>query len=716
MEKSSVYSLDESKKRLLPSIASLASTLEMLPDEATPDDVAVAKFTIHPSYLAKSFFPERFLRGARLDALGSKYVQISPERRLTRHDEEFLGGSDLFVAGTRENFRELASYVESLREGTPEAEQFAYLERISPFNPAEKLHFSAFDDEEVEIELALHLPQRSLLDSPRERFADYARASGFELSLELSFSTRGLWFVPARGRRSDALELAQFSLLRVARDMPALQGLPSPGIGRRISQQIELPTAGAISPNLRVAILDGGLQGARALDPWVNTAVEMNPDAEDLAAYSDHGTGVTSAFLFGPLVPGVLAPRPFAEVDHYRILDSSTSNEDSFELYRTLGYIEEILLTRSYEFINLSLGPALPIEDDEVHAWTAVIDDRLSDGRTLMTVAVGNNGASDRDSGNARIQVPSDSVNALSVGASAGTDIAWNRAFYSAVGPGRSPGVIKPDLLAHGGDHSDYFHVVARGSGVAIEPQMGTSFSAPLALRSAAAIRSVMGDDISTLGIKALLINAARRQSNHEQIDVGWGKLPDDIASLITSPDGVARIIFEGELKPGKYLRAPVPLPTVSLKGMVTIGATFCFASAIDPQAPDAYTRAGLQVTFRRDINNIKDGAGQAPTSTFFSPKAFATENNLRSDNGKWETVLNAKETMQGRTLVEPAFDIHYVARSESAQSDLKDSMRYALVVDIVAPKHLDLFESILDAYPGLLVELQPQVNIRLGA
>jgi hypothetical protein len=74
-------------------------------------------------------------------------------------------------------------------------------------------------------------------------------------------------------------------------------------------------------------------------------------------------------------------------------------------------------LSRQYQFINLSLGPDLPIEDTEVHAWTSVIDDLLSDGETLMTVAVGNNGEMDRESGNARIQVPSDCVNALAVGA-----------------------------------------------------------------------------------------------------------------------------------------------------------------------------------------------------------------------------------------------------------------------------------------------------------
>ncbi|MFA5589368.1 MAG: hypothetical protein WDA70_01425 [Lysobacteraceae bacterium] len=50
-------------------------------------------------------------------------------------------------------------------------------------------------------------------------------------------------------------------------------------------------------------------------------------------------------------------------------------------------------------------------EDTDVHAWVSVIDDLLSDGDTLMSVAAGNNGEMDRTVDNARVQVPSDCVN-----------------------------------------------------------------------------------------------------------------------------------------------------------------------------------------------------------------------------------------------------------------------------------------------------------------
>ena len=129
-----------------------------------------------------------------------------------------------------------------------------------------------------------------------------------------------------------------------------------------------------------------------------------------------HGHDVTSAALFGPLVPGKPAPRPFGVVDHYRVLDKECDS-DPYELYDALRRIDEVIKARQYEFFNLSIGPALPIEDDEVHPWTALLDEHLSDGHALVTVAVGNNGQEDRPSGEARIQVPSDAVNCVAVGA-----------------------------------------------------------------------------------------------------------------------------------------------------------------------------------------------------------------------------------------------------------------------------------------------------------
>ena len=129
-----------------------------------------------------------------------------------------------------------------------------------------------------------------------------------------------------------------------------------------------------------------------------------------------HGVAVTSAALFGHIDPKAPLQRPYSPIDHYRIVDVAP-NQDPDEMYEVLGRIEEIPESQEYDFINLSIGPELPIDDNDVHAWTAVQDERLSRISTLAMIAVGNGGKGDAISGLDRVQVPSDCVNALAVGA-----------------------------------------------------------------------------------------------------------------------------------------------------------------------------------------------------------------------------------------------------------------------------------------------------------
>jgi len=448
-----------------------------------------------------------------------------------------------------------------------------------------------------------------------------------------------------------------------------------------------------------------------AISPWLRSYRVLDEDADDDPEGLEHGLAVTSAFLFGPIQPNGAATRPFAYVDHLRVLDKDAGAEDPLELYRTLGFVEQVLLSRQYQFVNLSLGPDLPIEDTDVHAWTSVIDDLLSDGDTLMTVAIGNNGERERLSGNARVQVPADCVNALAVGASNDTEAGWNRAPYSAIGPGRSPGVVKPDLMAFGGDAAKYFHVLASGKKPALLPQLGTSFASPYLLRSAVGIRAILGTELTPLAIKALLVHAAEAME-HDKLEVGWGKVPENLMSIITCPEGVARVVYQGELKPGKYLRASLPLPAGGLNGNIRLKATFCYASPTDPQDAAAYTRAGLETVFRPNDEKIKDGKANADTKGFFDMKKYATEEERRSDMGKWETVLHGEKGMRGSSLKNPVFDIHYNAREAGGRATGAEKIRYALIITVEAPKHVDLYNDILRAYAKTLVPIQPQVSL----
>lgn len=287
---------------------------------------------------------------------------------------------------------------------------------------------------------------------------------------------------------------------------------------------------------------------------------------------------------------GQLHCQPYGMVDHYRVLDdrigiSDHSGHDPVDLNDALARIRDVLQSRKYAFVNLSIGPCLPIEDHDVHVWTTVLDSLLSDGETLTTVAVGNDGEKDHEFGNARVQVPSDSVNSLAVGAASSQGKTWTRSPYSCIGPGRRHGLIKPEVVAFGGSAEEPFFVLDPSLSIAT-PDAGTSFAAPYALRMGMGIRAHFGTSLSALAIKALLVHCSEQGKNLGLHEVGWGRVPRELDALVVCKDGEARIVYQGELTPGQYLRTPVPLPDGVLEGMVTMTATFCFACETDAHDP----------------------------------------------------------------------------------------------------------------------------------
>ena len=528
-EKAHPYTLAQAKEALLPQIEAANKAFDALPAKACPGDLAVALLTLHPAYIAKSYFPRQLLHAAGLESLGSRTERVRPRRKATTGAPDEADTTQLFLAGKRSALRAFHQMAEQLPEGTREALEFARIESFAPLLAQARLRPFRHKGADV-FEVGLHVPSITGAEQLRSVFAAFAQGCGFVVNPEFSFDAGRLLFVPVEGDARRLEELAQFTLMRVVRPMPRLRAARPMLRSNPVPVSFDLPAADVMSREPKVAVLDGGLPDGSVLQRYVRKYFVADESAEAVDEYLAHGLGVTSALLFGPIEPGGQALRPYAPVDHHRVLDARSDKEDPYELYRTLAHVETVLLSRSYQFINLSMGPDLCVEDHEVHAWTAVIDEILSDGQTLLSVAVGNNGKADAQANLNRIQVPGDCVNALSVGAVDRSDAGWRRADYSAIGPGRSPGRRKPDLVAFGGSGKEYFHVVAPGARRNLNATLGTSFAA---LRAAVGIRAILGSDVLPLTTKALLIHGCEAHASEDAGAVGWGKVPDPLSELI---------------------------------------------------------------------------------------------------------------------------------------------------------------------------------------
>lgn len=689
---------------------------DALPAKARPGDRVVSVLRLHPQYYSRSAFPAELLRAADLRFIGSKPARFRPRAGRGADRDDGLNSTDVFVTGQRSSFAQLREQLEGLDAEDPLALALGKLEQIRALSADERLQ-TVLPATRSALEVVMHFDPQ--LDADwEEQFRQYAKTCRVTLAHDLEFQSQGLWFLAADATADSARELAQFAFVRAVRPMPKLRTVEAP---RRVRSKtaarvVSLPTGEPMDPVTRVAIFDGGLPPNHPFEKWAQN-IEPSPSdhiGNPLDDLHDHGMAVTSAFLFGTVVPPNL-PQPYARVDHYRVLGDKLFTDK--QLYAVLLYVDKLLSSTRVDLANFSFGPDEVVGEDQVTAWTTMLDDHFHDRGILATIAVGNEGGEPPPHN--RVRVPSDCVNALAVGASDGTESGWVRAPYSCVGPGRAPGIIKPDVVAYGGSDKNPFQFLAAG---ALSADWGTSFAAPNLLRVAAGLRAHFGRDLSNLAVRTLLIHSAENPG-HPVVEVGWGQPASDPADIAICDEHSVRIVYQGTLDPSKVMRAEVPLPDGPLTGKVSIRATLCFSCRTDPNSPGDYTRAGLDIVFRPHRDKLPKPTKEVPKPhpnypkphRFFRGVGKRTEQSQRSDGFKWDTVRHGEESMLASSLKRPVFDIHHVARSPGASVPKRpEKLEYALVITITAKNHPELYDQVRNKYRLKLEALSPRAELPL--
>ena len=704
------YTVAERKAWLGPRLDLAASTFDRLPAVACPGGRVVGALTINPEYIAKSYYPEDLLQSVGLRAVGSRPKQVTPQKRSRNRDPEEAMTTELFVVGQREAFHMWAAELPGWVESSRAAEDLVTIEDVAAPEPRPKIKGVLPAGGAEAFDVVLHVDAGQEGDDLVQPFRTYLDYLRIKARIGRRFHAGGLCFLELRAPAENAEAIATYTMVRALRQMPGLRMLrPTIAAVRLPTRSIELPPAKPVDTTTVAAIFDGGLPATHPLTTWAHS-IDAPGVGPALPQYLEHGVGVTSAFLFGHIDPSRPLPQPYCRVDHYRVLDAAPG-QNPFELYDVLERIQAVLASRTYSLINISLGPVGIVEDDNVSAWTSVLDTYLAEGRSLATFAVGN--AADPQGEPGRIQAPADCVNALAVGACDRPDAGWRRADYSLVGPGRSPGIVKPDLVAFGGSMPRPFLVTGPGSKLTLHPTGGTSYAAPSVLRLGAGIRAHFGKGLGLLAIRALLIHSCEA-SDHPTAEVGRGRLGSDLEPLVLCADDEVKVVYQGEISPSKYVRVTIAMPAEPLTGMVMVSATLCSVTTVDPHHPGNYTRAGLVPTFRpRSDARSRPDQVHADTCSFFGiARSGMTEEQLRRDASKWENVQHAARRFRGASLHNPAFDLHYNARQEGKALRSTELLPYALVVTIKAPRMPDLYDRIRRRYATQLPPLMPVIEV----
>ncbi len=714
-DKNPPYLFPNARDRLVASVQAAATWAEGLPKSACPHNQVVLETTLHPRYISKSDQPLALFRDVGLSTIGRKSVDIRPEAWGVKKHPEVAATDKLFVTIRRDRLLRWAQELPQWTEKHAGAKELTQIEHLSPFYAESKLLGVPSQGDYI-AELVLHNVGRA---DTLDLCVAFARSLGAEVLEDRKRVVGWLSFIPVRLSATLSEALAAFALVRALRPMPVLRR-SLPDIVRSLSTPVALPDVPPLSDEHAV-IFDGGLPPAEAeqLSPWV-TSIDPPGIGAPHPDMQHHGLAVTSSFLFGPLNGHRVVRRPVCRVTHVRVLDENTGND--LEYYDVLDRITGHLDAHRYRFASLSLGPRRPVEDDEITAWTAELDFRLAHAPTLMAVAVGNDGDRDGALRLNRIQPPSDGVNVFAIGACDSMTKAWSRTSYSCVGPGRNPGMFKPDGLAFGGSQKHPFFVV--GPGLSSIGVLGTSFAAPFALHTCVGVAGVVDTPLAPLTLRALAIHRAEPRARQRHADIGWGRFLDDPHQLITCDDCESVVVYQGELPSGEHLRAALALPPTPLQGEVKITATLVIAPEVDPEHTSTYTRGGLGVTFRPDATNfqlnekgvLKD---QPETMDFFNSsrlKGRIPEYVLRSDAHKWEPVIRATRRIDANQLNRPFFDIYYNRRERGASQQTLMPLRYALVVTVRCEAMPDLYDRVAQAYATILAPLQVNAGqLRLG-
>jgi hypothetical protein len=81
-----------------------------------------------------------------------------------------------------------------------------------------------------------------------------------------------------------------------------------------------------------------------------------------------------------------------AQLIVFRFLGVDDGTDNDVHASEILRRVQDVIETGSNDPYNLSLGPDLPVDADEVQAWTSILDALSAGGEKLILAAAGNNG------------------------------------------------------------------------------------------------------------------------------------------------------------------------------------------------------------------------------------------------------------------------------------------------------------------------------------
>lgn len=701
------YTYEESRERIIEDINDISKTIVEEKKYFLEDEI-ILSVKMSEKFLAKSYKPEFLEKKEKMKFVGARIY-----KREKDDNNEEIKSKLYFIKCSKDN---LEWFLKDLEEDVlkkTQRDELRKIEKIDILSSEEKkLGFNLDDDVEINVEIILH---------PIDKNTDFAIKEITDFLMD-GFTVKkyenGPIFILGNIEKKNIDQIAKFNFLRTVHPMRNIE-LPEV----RTNDKIKLPKKPKAtgSKKIKVGVFDGGVNSNnKYLEKFVNeNNVASLPSCEE---YLEHGNNVCASVLYGSLnkyLDTDILEEPKCFVESFRVLPEKN-------MYIVIDNIEKIVNDRSdIDIFNISFGPRGPILDDQINRFTYALDKLALKGK-VFCIAVGNDG--DVTSPFNRIQVPSDSVNNIGVGAYSEYNNDIYRATYSCVGKGREGAKIKPDVLEFGGDSRNLFQSI-NINGDSRTVTAGTSFASPVVAKKLAELRW-LSSDIDTLAGRTLLIHSAENKLNNA-IEEGFGIVKNDIADIINCNEKKVTVLYRGSIFPTRSMKLPIPIPSnIDKNATIKFSWTICTITDINTLDSDLYTNKCIEDTFYPNSNKysfrkgsksknkdlIKDEAeigsllsqGYTKSINPVSGQAnYRTEEERRLDF-KWDTITRKTINKRSSSVSNPSIILTATARDENDLARLE----FCVVATIEISKYKgNLYEDIQNEY-DILTPAQVDIEI----
>ncbi|PPH05948.1 hypothetical protein C5C71_16340 [Rathayibacter sp. AY1C1] len=734
--------LDAARALLVPMVEQAVKSVAELPIELRADRVYL-EARLLPNYISASSFPTDLLAQIGAVPVGSR-ADVGVYKTKTRKPKT-VGTRRIIVSVDDSGLAKLGELTQS--GGTSKEERKAVEDDLIKFDfiALSEPATPNYAEESRLWEAVLHpepgvgRAQASAGNAVLDKWSNWIRLLDGKVNDQYIRRVGGLTFTSVELPPEALVEARRFNPLRVIRPMPQIR--PFPGVQLRdFAPFVAAATDRPRSEKFRVAVFDGGLGRTTPLFP--DASIDLTSAASTPHAIQ-HGTAVTGATMYGLANPGEGGEQLALPVDSFRVLPPPIAENDP-DGYWVLDQIRNIVERGEHKIVNLSLGPAEPLDDDqEPNLWTSTLDQLAWEKDVLFVVAAGNHGDQDELTGLDRIEAPADMANGLSVGAvdKPAPQKKWARAPYSSKGPGRQGNRIQPTGVQFGGVADQPFPILrADGS---FGASQGTSFAAPLVTHALSGLAASLPVPTPSV-LRAFVAHFTERHTQYKKrrAEFGYGRIPLKFDSALESSEDEAHVLYVDSIERDVTLGFQIPVPTRH-QGPVEISVTLAFASSVDPAEPTDYTRGTLDLVLRPhshrfvfhapkdqpSADQILDDRspaaldllehdwtqGGAPLTAGLGAGAFIPEHQLR-DEGKWETLRHARLKLKPGEVEDPWVEVSYVARRAGSLDLGPSTLPFCLLVTVRDTSGTGtLYRLVTTQFQALkpLVQIASQVRVK---